>query len=119
MSNQFNVFSPSLTLFKILSPQEYLTHSELRLSKIPRQQTLAAVVAFVALGVFTVSAIATFVFDDEKETEDLTFTDGVLALSFLTLAATIFQLTRLRMEVPLLTSRIEWLQEGIKALSNN
>ena len=117
--SQFNVFSPSLTLFKTLSPQEYLAYSELHLDQIPRQKALAAVVAVVSLAVFTVIAIVTFVFDDERKTEDLTFAEGVLALSFLTLCAATFQLGRLRMELPLLSSRVERLQEGLQALSNS
>ena len=119
MSNQFNVFSPSFTLFKTLSPQEYLAHSELRLGAMPRYLALTAVVALTSLAVFVVSAIATSVFNDERDTEDLTFTDGVLALSCLILAAALFQLGSLRGELPLLSSRVEWLQEGINALSNN
>lgn len=114
--DSFSVFSPEISLFKLLTPTEYLTHTNEILQKLPSWQKLAAITATVCLGILLCTLAMSYVIDEDRQSFDhLSTIEHTLSILTKSSALTFIIASILFIAIPLgvspyLTHRVEWLQ---------
>lgn len=115
----FSIFSPSL--FKSLSPQDYLSYLENRLETLPYWQKTAGIVTIISLATILISTALSIITEDQQKAGEekstiTTFFNVSIALSTLTFATGAFFSLGIPFLIrPLIEGRVEWLQQALNS----
>ena len=123
LPSSYSIFSPSfsISLFKSLSPQEYLEHSQKLLEEVAKWKntgTLAASISTVSASFFTAISVAAEDKEKLEEEQGKTYNFAIagatlsLAVAF---GAFIAYPTLHFVIEPLLANRVEWLQLALNS----
>ena len=121
LPSSFSIFSPSFSIFKSISPQEYLQRSEKLIETLPLWKEVAiAVGALSFLSLLVSAAVMAVVEDDAKSEEEqgkaynIALGFGVISVVAVFSACVAYPTIHYGIE-PMLAKRIEWLQTAFSS----
>ena len=121
LSSSFTIFSPSFSLFKRLTPAEYLARSEMMLAQLPKWKDAALAIAIISFTTLLTSAAIAVIAEDESKAEDnqgrvynIAMNCGIFSLVTLFLSLVAYPTMSYGIQ-PMLAKRIDWLQALINS----
>lgn len=121
LPSSFTIFSPSFSVFKSITPQEYLQRSEKLMETLPQWKEVAIVVGALSFISLLVSAAVMVVAEDEAKSEkeqgkayNIALGFGVISIMAVFSACVAYPTIHYGIE-PMLAKRIEWLQAAFSS----
>ena len=121
LPDSFSIFSPTFSLFKSLTPQEYLQQSQMTLASIPKWKETALVVGVLSFVALFLSAAVIVVAEDDTKPDtqqgkayNIAVGCALLSITISLFACISYPTIQFGVE-PLILKRIDWLQAALNS----
>lgn len=121
LPSSFTIFSPSFSLYKLITPEEYLAQSQKYLEQLPKWKEVALGIAIISFTTSIFSAAVAVIMEDEAKSDDeqgkgYKIAMGCAMTSLVTLFIALAAYPTISYGIqPLLEKRIDWLQTALSS----